>query len=534
MKELIVDYWNKIAKSPLYWIPMLVFSILGYGFSICSRTIHRDDLLKDHYNEVLLYSDRWGMLVWSKLIGVTDLFPFVDRFVTVLFLLIASFLISSLFFLLSNRNRSVIPFTVLSSMLLTYPLVGEVFEYTGADVQYAGNLALMIFAFIYMTLKRKESTVRVIFIASFIMVLPASSYETGLFSYITLLCAAILYKYLKLQDSHLCFKEWLIENGYYLSPVLLAVAFRFIVHFFILFISGTSHVQIGGTEIEYEHLTLAYLFGSNVFKYYVAGLVYFPITVFVVFSICYVKLFLQRSIANHDYKVVFLAVVMYVSVFSLAFIRGLCMDYRIAQTVTIFVAFVAFLLCELYQSRLRLIIPSALLFLCWHQAVYLNNILSLNNMRSNNEIISLQYIGNRVISEFDNKKPVVFISEQDPYGGYLGPWIEKRAYADKNSWNGRLFENLVNKYLPEKYRHYKYINSNINNILNWTDINQIKSFFSYCGYDISIVSFSSILNSEDDPVERKRLVVEYETASTTMNPLEIRDIGKCLLVKYWK
>ena len=275
MRELFRDYWDKIAKSPLYWIPLVVFSFVGFGFSICNRTIHGDDLLKDYYNSIAPFSGRWGMLVWSKLVGVTDLFPFVDRFTALLFLLAASFLIGVLFYYLNNRSDSVLSYTVLSSMILTFPLINEIFEYTSADFQYTGNLALVIFAFIYLTLKRGNPSLRVILIASIIMILPASSYEVAVFSYITLLCAVILFKHILLPDKQLTFKEWLCDNVYYLSPLLLAVIFRFFVHYAILFVCNASYIQLGGSDIDYNNITLSYIVGSNIFKYYIAGLVYF-------------------------------------------------------------------------------------------------------------------------------------------------------------------------------------------------------------------------------------------------------------------
>ena len=532
MRELFLDYWDKIAKNPMYWIPLTIFSFAGYGFSICNRTIHGDDMMKDCYHDILPFSDRWGMLVWSKLIGITDFVPFIDRFVTLLFLLIASVLISFLFYFYSKQKDSIISFTVLSSMVLTYPLINEIFEYTEADVQYAGNLALMIFAFIYLALKLQKPTIRVILTASIIMILPASSYEVGIFSYITLLCAVVLYKHINNMDVCLTTKKWLWENIYFLSPLILAIVYRFVVHYFVLSICDASYIQMGGIQLDNDHSDLTYIIGSNVFKYFAAALVYFPISVFVILSFCFLLIILKKVLENGDIKIILYAIVLYLSVFLLPIVQGLCMPYRTAQTLTIFVAFVSFLLCEIRNPKFHFVVSSSFIFLCWHQAVYLNNVLSLNNMRSNNEIESLRYVGYRIMSEFGSTKPVVFIAELDAYGGNLSPWIEKRVYADTDTWNGRIFDRLVKDYLPEKFRRYKYINSNVNNVLNWTPYSRLEDFFSYCGFNINLVSFSSLLAMEKNPILKKQLEEQYEKAITSMGPLEIKDIGKCILVKY--
>ena len=519
----------------MYWIPLVIFSFVGYGFSIFNRTISNDDLVKDYIHTIIPYSGRWGMLVWEKLVGVTDLVPFVDRFVTLLLLFTSSVLLGSLFYYLKNRSGNVLTYTVLSSIVLTYPLINEIYDYTSADIQYTGNLALILLTFIYLSLKRNTPPRKrklVISIATIMLVLPASSYEVGLFSYVTLLCVVILYKYINSSDHDLTFKQWVRENCFFLIPMLLAVVIRFVVHFTILFINNASYVQLGGSEIDYSNITFIYIVGSNIFRYYVAGLVYFPITVFVIFSFIYFVIIIRKSVLERNYKIFLLAMITYLSIFLVVIVRGLCMDYKIAQSLTIFIAFVAFLLCEIKIPRFSLLIPSFLLFLCWHQSVYLNNVLSLNNMRSNNEISSFHYIGDHIVSRYGNKKPVVFIRNHI-YGGYLGPWIDKRLYADTNTWNGRIFEELVNDYLPEKYRHYKYVINNTNNQINWLSDSGLRDFFSYCGYDINIVPFATLLSLErNDSVMKRYLMEQYEDARTTMNQLEIKDIGMCLFVKY--
>lgn len=493
--------------------------------------MHGDDLMKDYYLEYVPLSSRWGMNVWSYLIGVTDYYPLIDRFVSLLFLLAASYLISVLFYYLKDKRGEVLPFTVLSSMVLTYPLINEIYEYTGADVQWAGNLALAVLTFVYLTLHRSKPTIGVITTATMLMILPASSYEVAIFSYISLLCAVILYRQIQKPHYALTLTQWFYENVYYLIPLVLAIIFRFLVHFILLVLYNHPSVQIGATAIDYSTVSFGITIGANIFKYFIAGLVYFPISVFVIFSIVFFIYILRKSYIGRCARILLFGGLLYLSVFALPILQGSCMIYRTAQTLTIFVAFCAYLLCEIDTGRWRLVISTVLLLLCWHQAVYLNRILSLNNMRSNNEMACLQYLGNRIVSEYDNRKPVIFVSQKDGYGGYLGPWIEKRLYADKESWNGRLFDRLVKGYLPEIYHHYKFVNSNVNNPLNWYD--NIGDFFAYYGYNINAVGSASILKAEKDPLKRKCIRQDCETALKEMKQMEIRDFGNYLIIKYY-
>ena len=287
------------------------------------------------------------------------------------------------------------------------------------------------------------------------------------------------------------------------------------------------YIQVGGSEIDYSNTSITYLIGSNVFRYFVAGLVYFPITIFVLFSLVFIVYVIQNSISKRNCQICLLGVVFFLSLFALPVLQGLCMQYRTAQPLTLYVAFVAFVLCEI-KVRTQLFISCLLLFLCWHQAVYLSNMLSLNNMRSNNEIVSLQCLGNRIMSEFDNK-PVVIIVSEDQYVNNLGPWIDRRVYANSDSWNGHLFNNLCKSYLPQRYHHYKFVNANIKNATQMGGT--LKKHFAYCGYDINVVSISSLLKSIKDSNRRSQLKQIYEEAKNKMRFMEIKDVGECLIIK---
>jgi hypothetical protein len=378
-----------------------------------------------------------------------------------------------------------------------------------------------------MTLERGRYIIKTIVIASIFMILPASSYEVGLFSYLTLISLVIFYRSCINSDLHITFKKWISEYAYFLLPVIIAVIFRYLIAFLLRSFFHLPYIQVGGSEIDYSNTGITYLIGSNVFRYFVAGLVYFPITIFVIFSLVFVVYVIYESISKRNCQISFLGLIFFLSIFSLPVLQGLCMQYRTAQPLTLYVAFVAFVLCEI-KVRPQLLISCLLLFLCWHQAVYLSNMLSLNNMRSNNEIVSLQFIGNRIMSEFEYK-PVVIIVSEDQYINYLGPWIDRRVYANPDSWNGHLFNNLCKSYLPERYHHYKFVNSNIKNATQMGVT--LKKHFAYCGYDINVTSISSLLNSIYDSDRKLRLKQLYEDAKSDMRFMEIKDVGECLIVK---
>lgn len=468
------------------------------------------------------------MVLWKWIIGALDFVPFTDRFVTVLFLIISSFFISVLFFYLSNIRSRILPYTALSSMVLTYPLINEIFEYTGADFQYTGNLALVVLTFLFLSLNEDKKTIKTLLIATLLMILPAASYEVGIFSYITLLCVVIFYKYCVIESKHLSLRQWVKENLYYILPILFAVFFRFFIAFVLRELYDLSYHPGGATGIDYENTSLSYLVGSNGYRYFLAGLVYLPITIFVFSFILFLFYFVRKSFVNYNFQTIILGFIVCMSIFSISIIQGVSMQYRTAQAITVFVAFVTFLLCS-RCTRFYVFINCLILFLCWHQAAYLNNVLSLNNMRSNNEAASIRYIGLKLLSECNPQKPVILITNPDFYEGYLGPWISKRVYANSHSWNGKIFNSFSEKYLPQKYHHYKFINTNV---LNATGLGGTENnYFSYYGFKVNIKNIKYILQSIKDKKREKEVYTIYENAKKTLPPLNIIDLPECIIVK---
>lgn len=149
-------------------------------------------------------------------------------------------------------------------------------------------------------------------------------------------------------------------------------------------------------------------------------------------------------------------------------------------------------------------------------------------MRSNNEAAAIRYIGYKLISEYDAQKPIILITKEDYYGGYLGPWVSERVYANTNTWNGKLFNMLTKKYLPEKYHHYKFINSNVINAIGLGGTQ--KKSFAYYGFDANIQSLSSVLGSIKDSKRRQLVEDFYKNAERTIPPMGIIDIGECIFV----
>ena len=129
--------------------------------------------------------------LWNKLVGITvALDPFIDRFLALVFLIVAAILLCYILYIIGG-NKRIISYTIAGSIFITYPLINSIWEYTGADFMLTGNLCLVTLAAIVLRLDVPSR--RKVMFASLLMLLPMSSYESAIFYYLSLVCIIYLY-----------------------------------------------------------------------------------------------------------------------------------------------------------------------------------------------------------------------------------------------------------------------------------------------------------------------------------------------------
>jgi len=429
-----------------------------------------------------MLAGRWGMVVWCRLLGIMGYDPFIDRFLALIFLTIAAVLLCYVLYLIDRRTE-ILPYTIVASIFITYPLINEIWEYVSADYMVGGNLCLVTMAAIIIkTSTFSNISLKRLFIACILMLLPMSSYETAVFYYIALVGVVIFYEELTHVEPSFHIKDWIKKNIYYFLPLVGAFIARFVISFIINSIYDLDYDGGGDTKIIWYYYdfvpTLKGLIVGNILHYTIYGLVYLPITVF---FMALVFFFIKSILLRGKRRVLlFLGVIVVVSLFSLAILQGDLLMYRHAQTITLFVSFSAYLACVSMNTEWRKCLCYVLLFcLCWYQAVYMNKLLCLNNLRSDNELAVIRQIGNRIVSEFDDK-PVAVVSSYQ-----VGEWIRRQITVDESTWNGRMFY-MIHEWLRVKIeKPYKYVYTNCNSASG--EYFQLKLLFNYCGYNVDII-----------------------------------------------
>ena len=533
MLESIRLFWNNIGRKKGYWVPVLFFSVSTYGYSIFSRTIGIDDLASDIYigsGHVMIAAGRWGMVLWNKLAAIPRLSPASDRFLATSFLMIAGVLLSALFYQIHydlKDGGSVSKYTVLSCCLITYPILGEIWEYSGANYMSTGGMLISILTCVYL-LTRRTVGVKEILVSGAMMTLPMSSYEAGVLFYITLVCGLLFYQYCVWGDKSRKGLYW--KNAIiYAAPLVIALFLRWGIGSILRLILGVEKGYNGATAITWGNApfldVLRKLIIDTVLNYVVNGIVYLPITVFLLAELFLIVYSVCLTIKKKSGMVLAGGLLLGLSVFIMPLMQGAFMQYRTAIPLSMLVSFSLFLLMESVAEQGTLIkraLASSLAFyLIWVQSAYLNSELALNNQRSENEMRTMSIVAQKILST-GAEKPVVFIGEYD-----MGDYFRQAKKDYEDSITGHVYQEVIDAF-KNRYGDYYYTffhltefpDSNVNSMINYSVAveGMMEKYLAYLGYDIQVVD----IRTDRDRIEEAAEIVR-KTGMHSYSIMEMDD-----------
>ena len=480
-----------LRKSSLLW---LLYIIIAYSFSLFNRTISVDDLARAYYTgegKAMIAAQRWIFWLLNRFFSTANFTPFLDDFISLLLLVASAVVIASVFFFI-RKERDPWKYLVFCIIYTTFPLINEIWEYTGTCLGIYSGILFSSLAVLYYEVNEEKLSYLDYILMGCLLVPSMAGYEATVFSYISLVLIILYLRYVYQNK-----KNWLSSGIKLALPLFVGLAGRIIIGNILIGIYRISYHSVGDTGIRWLNKGLDECFrevlDANKRLYIDAAEDYFPIFEFLssllVYGIVSIVFLLQKR--NN----VLLCFVIPLSLFFQSVLQGYHLPYRTAQTVQLFVAFTAFVFLNAFSEKkvIARIFLLILLFVGYRQSVHLYEYLDLNNQRSDNEAMLISTIGYRLYSEFDISKPVVFCGEYD-----LGDTIDRQI----------------------KHK----METNVLSLINWSMVaydNQLmmKSLFSYYGYDINVIEENIEIN------EFTRIAKELE-----MRPLEIRDIGDYILV----
>lgn len=499
MIESFKRFWDEVGNNKRYWIPVVFFTISTYGFSVFSRTISIDDLASDYYigsNHAMIGAGRWGMNVWHKLAAIPIESPASDRLLATTFLVVAGILLASLFFYIQHdQKQSVEKYTILTCCLITYPIIGEIWEYTGANYISTGGMLLSVISCYYL-LTRKTMRAKHLLFAGVSMTLPMSSYESGVAFYITLVCAVLFYRYCIRCEKKQWSNYWK-NAALFAVPLVFALCFRLLIGNFLRWLLHVPKMISGEAVIIWGIDTvsniLRKLFVETLLNYGINGFVYLPITVFALSAFFLTLYIMCLAITKRNVMVIIGGLLLVLSVFSLSAVQGSLMFYRTAIAISIFASFSMYCFMELFENKKKIgkrVVSILLLYAIWIQSAFLNSELGLNNQRSENEMRVMSTVAHQILT-VGTEKPVVFVGHYD-----MGDYIERTKTSYDGSAAGRLYDRSIERlrnaygdYYPFFTHWTEFPTTNINSVINWAMVltGMMERYLGYLGYDIQVI-----------------------------------------------
>ena len=517
------SFRKEILEKPIYFICCIFIIMLSFLFDLTNRTVGVDDLARPIYfgdSKECIAATRWGQPLWACLLSDTEFAPFIDKFLSILFLLAGAILFSLILYqYFSHSIHKLLLCTMFSCLYISFPLINEIWNYNGVNTNFTGN-AMLAAVCILLLYNERSMFSRASVISSFLLSVVVSSYESGAFLYVSAVLSVILMD-LVMKDR----RQWLTNGVRYAVPLIGGLVLRFAIGFVLIFINRLQYAANGATEISWniaENLPaqIAALLDNTFNCYFARGLIYFPILMFDIALAAGAAVFITAAVRKKNWTIILLYLLLCCSLFFQELVQGTLMPYRTAQPLQYFTAFaitIFLFFLSLTGKRFLLTISVILCcFLCYRQGVFLNRTFALNNQRSDNEAALAHNIGYRLKSMYDDK-PVIFVGEPD-----LGKNIRYQLNESMSTIGGRIYKKLA-VFFGWMHDINTVYETDIMSVLLWNSAayysqTMMGRYFSYYGYDIQVWD-------SNDTYPYKLIAIEGG-----MKPGEIRDMGDYLLV----
>lgn len=532
IKESFSSFYKNVLSKKRYYLFLMLFLSVAYGYDLFNDSISMDDMafkvfLTDEYFPVVL--QRWGIYLLSPFINTTNYSPFINRLFALLLLAVAAILFSFLMYCVTDKKDGVLKYTILSSIFATYPLINEIWTCSAMTVNIYYNgisfyYCVVLCSLIYQQFNNKISFVPT-FIAGIILAPAMSGYESVIFAYVTIVLFIIYLNYVNNKYNKF---EWFFDGLRYALPLFVALLIKIIVGkglalaFDINMSSSLSRSYWSQYGFKKALLQITY----NGWYYVIRAFSYFPISEFLVAFIVFIVLVIKDSISKKPLCLL-IGFGIICSLFILSVVQGDFLYYRLAQTIQVFVAMIAYMISERINIKVvSNIVLVLMIVLCLRQSINLHEYLSLNTKRSQNEEYIARTIGHKIYSEFDKEKTVIFCGEYQ-----LGNYIEDQITVKEGSLADKIEKFIREKLDHDDSRYYnEFVYNNINSFFNkQMDAAHgqimLKEYLSYFGYDINVLE--NLSEKEED-----KLKGYYESIAKkeNMKPYEIKDMGDYILV----
>ena len=433
--------------------------LLSYGYAIATTRVSIDSLEGDRYigtGGVMLSTGRFGMNLWAAVLGYGRAEPsyaFGIDLLAALLLALAAVSFCALLRKAAQDRISMFGYGLFACLFVSYPLMNEIWEYSGANVCVCGGYLLDAAALNLLWDARQPGVpwrgraLRMGAAALCLMVV-CSSYESLAAVFVQAVFALLTLEQLV---GGLCLRV-LVTSGIHLVLPPQAAA-------------------NGATEILWAFYPFVYLakllVKSILINYALRGCFYLPIAELAVAALVFIVLVIALAVRKKRPLLLLTGAGMLLSLVLLSFVQGKCSPYRTCQVFALFVALAGLAVYEVLRraaARRAVLLGSVQLLavlLCLHQAMYLNHLLAVDYQRSEQEAAVVRTLGTELVRDYGTDKPVVLVGRYT-----LGENITR--YTTANPMQHPLYRFFREHTSWESGDTVKYVETNCNSVLNWS------------------------------------------------------------------
>ncbi len=523
LKESWEKIQNEIFINVKYKVSLVLAIVITYLPMMGNTTLGPDSISTNEFYSgfVKIQGHRWGMHLIYKLLHLNDHIytPLLERGIATIFMVIGALLLCGLFHeVLSAQRPSIWFYIILATGFLTYPLIGEIYQYS--DTMLAIGIDLCIVVFVVWMMELSIRSIKAYVLYALLMAIVASSFESCLIAYITLVMLVLFVKHVIVTEQPTW--QWVRKGIPYAVVCVAGAVLRVGIGSLVNCCLGLQYSPAGLTAGAWSTIG-NFIYQAEVLflNYGLRALIYYPITVLVVAELVFVCICVGNAIHKKSIVPVILGFFTLLSLYLLFCVQGSTIEYRATQPMWLFCAIVLSLVSLIPRKQwTKIVVHCAILGIVFYQAVFLHKVFSLDVLRWENEKQVISTIGADIVS-YPEDKPVLFVGEYQ-----LGSYIESSLTHDPESWNGTLYTEIFYALSHQEPNMRKYVETNVNSVLNWSKMAMgtqvmLQRLFAVNGFDIELY-FVSEEEYEDYMAE--------ETAADSLMPYQILEREDYLVV----
>lgn len=346
----LIDSVKNFIFDKVYVAIVTIAALIGYGYEITHCSYGVDDVIYDWYIDSgrLVSMGRFTPWLINKFFKINEFTPFIIDFIGVILILLAGTVLCAVFADVIGDGK--VPswiYAVFTSLMLVYPMNGEVYIYYMHNGMGLAFLLSAIAVYLMHSNRGKKLKEQLLsdVIAVVLMVFALCCYESFSLVIVTLGVCLVLFRSFKGE------KLRIKTDGLWVITVVVITAVAMILRSVITRIlcvaMGLEVYQTSGGSIGWQFAdnageiwtTLKNQLMSN-YLFYGAG--YFPITLFLIAVVALIVICVYFSVKNRDIWPVVLAVLVVIGQFSISFLIGVMQLYRMCQSIVVLVAFIVF------------------------------------------------------------------------------------------------------------------------------------------------------------------------------------------------